>query len=57
MIRKRKKYNIHAFSGGGIDVRFLIDECTGFTVAKWLRSLQHEIFSVYDFETVDRRFF
>ncbi len=29
-------------------MRFLIDECTGPTVAKWLRSLDHEIFSVYD---------
>jgi predicted nuclease of predicted toxin-antitoxin system len=29
-------------------VRFLVDECTGPAVAKWLRSLQHDVFSVYD---------
>lgn len=29
-------------------MRFLVDECTGPTVAKWLKNLQHEVFSVYD---------
>ena len=29
-------------------MRFLIDECTGPVVAKWLRSLDHIVFSVYD---------
>jgi hypothetical protein len=29
-------------------MRFLVDECTGPAVAKWLRSSHHEIFSVYD---------
>jgi len=29
-------------------VRFLVDECTGPAVAKWLRSLHHDVFSVYD---------
>jgi predicted nuclease of predicted toxin-antitoxin system len=29
-------------------VRFLVDECTGPVVAKWLREHDHEVFSVYD---------
>lgn len=29
-------------------MRFLVDECTGPSVARWLRSEQHEVFSVYD---------
>ncbi len=29
-------------------MRFLVDECTGSAVAKWLRTLSHEVFSVYD---------
>lgn len=29
-------------------MRFLVDECTGPKVAKWLRDQGHEIFSVYD---------
>lgn len=29
-------------------MRFLVDECTGSTVAAWLRTQQHEVFSVYD---------
>ena len=29
-------------------MRFLVDECTGPTVADWLRSLHHDVFSVYD---------
>jgi predicted nuclease of predicted toxin-antitoxin system len=29
-------------------MRFLVDECTGPFVAKWLQSLNHEVFSVYD---------
>jgi predicted nuclease of predicted toxin-antitoxin system len=29
-------------------MRFLVDECTGPAVAKWLRSLHHDVFSVYD---------
>ena len=29
-------------------MRFLVDECTGPAVAKWLKNLQHEVFSVYD---------
>jgi predicted nuclease of predicted toxin-antitoxin system len=28
-------------------VRFLVDECTGPTVANWLRADSHEVFSVY----------
>ena len=28
-------------------MRFLVDECTGPAVADWLRSRQHEVFSVY----------
>lgn len=29
-------------------MRFLVDECTGPKVARWLRDQQHEVFSVYD---------
>lgn len=29
-------------------MRFLVDECTGPRVAKWLREQGHEVFSVYD---------
>ena len=29
-------------------MRFLVDECTGPAVARWLRSQGHEVFSVYD---------
>ncbi|WP_017292796.1 DUF5615 family PIN-like protein [Geminocystis herdmanii] len=29
-------------------MRFLVDECTGSGVAKWLRSLGYEVFSVFD---------
>ena len=29
-------------------MRFLVDECTGPKVARWLRDQDHEIFSVYD---------
>ena len=30
-------------------MRFLVDECTGPAVARWLRDEQeHEVFSVYD---------
>jgi len=29
-------------------MRFLVDECTGPAVAKWLRSLHHDVFSAYD---------
>ena len=29
-------------------MRFLIDECTGPTVAKWLHDQGHDVFSVYD---------
>jgi predicted nuclease of predicted toxin-antitoxin system len=29
-------------------VRFLVDENTGIVVARWLRSQQHEVFSVYE---------
>ena len=29
-------------------MRFLVDECTGPAVAEWLRSQDHEVFSVYD---------
>jgi predicted nuclease of predicted toxin-antitoxin system len=29
-------------------MRFLVDECTGPAVAQWLRSLDHEVFSVFD---------
>jgi predicted nuclease of predicted toxin-antitoxin system len=29
-------------------MRFLVDECTGPAVAKWLRGQNHDVFSVYD---------
>jgi predicted nuclease of predicted toxin-antitoxin system len=29
-------------------MRFLVDECTGSKVASWLRSENHEVFSVFD---------
>ena len=29
-------------------MRFLVDECTGPAVARWLRERQHEVFSVYE---------
>ena len=29
-------------------MRFLIDECTGSKVAKWLRDANYEVFSVFD---------
>ena len=29
-------------------MRFLVDECTGPVVAKWLRSLHYDVFSIYD---------
>jgi len=29
-------------------MRFLVDECTGPQVAKWLRGEGHEVFSVFD---------
>lgn len=29
-------------------MRFLVDECTGPTVAKWLTKLGHDVYSVYD---------
>lgn len=29
-------------------MRFLLDECTGPTVAKWLRDQDHEVFSVFE---------
>ena len=29
-------------------MRFLVDECTGPAVARWLREQQHEVFSVYE---------
>jgi predicted nuclease of predicted toxin-antitoxin system len=29
-------------------MRFIVDECTGSRVAAWLRSLGHDVFSVYD---------
>ena len=29
-------------------MRFLVDECTGSLVAKWLKENGHEVFSVYD---------
>jgi predicted nuclease of predicted toxin-antitoxin system len=29
-------------------MRFLVDECTGSTVARWLRDQGYEVFSVYD---------
>jgi predicted nuclease of predicted toxin-antitoxin system len=29
-------------------MRFIVDECTGPSVARWLESQGHEVFSVYD---------
>jgi predicted nuclease of predicted toxin-antitoxin system len=29
-------------------VRFLVDECTGPTVARWLSDLGHDVYSVFD---------
>ena len=29
-------------------MRFLVDECTGPAVARWLRGQQHDVFSVYE---------
>jgi len=29
-------------------MRFLVDECTGPTVAAWLREQNHDVFSVVD---------
>ena len=29
-------------------MRFLVDECTGPAVARWLRAQSHEVFSVYE---------
>ena len=29
-------------------MRFLVDECTGPAVARWLRDESHDVFSVYD---------
>jgi len=29
-------------------MRFLVDECTGPAVARWLRAQRHDVFSVYD---------
>ncbi len=29
-------------------MRFLVDECTGPAVAKWLREHGHEVFSVFE---------
>lgn len=29
-------------------MRFLVDECTGPAVARWLRALKHDLFSVYE---------
>ncbi len=29
-------------------MRFIVDECTGPAVARWLREQQHEVFSVYE---------
>jgi predicted nuclease of predicted toxin-antitoxin system len=29
-------------------MRFLVDECAGPAVARWLREQRHEVFSVYD---------
>lgn len=29
-------------------MRFLVDECTGPTVARWLREQGHDVFSVYE---------
>jgi predicted nuclease of predicted toxin-antitoxin system len=29
-------------------MRFLVDECTGPAVARWLREQSHEVFSIYE---------
>ena len=29
-------------------MRFLVDECTGPAVARWLRGLKHDVFSIYE---------
>ncbi len=29
-------------------MRFIVDECTGPNVARWLEVQQHDVFSVYD---------
>ncbi len=29
-------------------MRFVVDECTGPAVARWLRKRKHEVFSVYE---------
>jgi len=29
-------------------MRFLVDECTGPAVAKWLRGLQHDVLSIFE---------
>ncbi len=29
-------------------MRFMVDECTGPSVARWLRTNGHEVFSVYE---------
>ncbi len=29
-------------------MRFLVDECTGPSVARWLQDRDHEVFSVFD---------
>ena len=29
-------------------MRFVVDECTGPAVARWLRAVGHDVFSVYD---------
>lgn len=29
-------------------MRFLVDECTGPAVARWLRQLQHDVLSIYE---------
>lgn len=29
-------------------MRFIVDECTGTKVAEWLRTQNHEVFSIYD---------
>jgi len=29
-------------------MRFIVDECTGPAVARWLRQQQHDVFSVYE---------
>lgn len=36
-------------------MRFLVDECTGPVVARWLLEQKHEVFSVYDAARYGRR--